>query len=518
MRLRTEKWLVWVALALSAGCGDVQSSHTSASGLPGANAREPQAPTSTGASEALSSESQAVPSAPAAPQGPASDDLDLGPPLEHAAADAGADAASQLDAAPAADSANPAATVALGRETLGTTPLPCELRTVVETSCQSCHGRTPGSLSPMSLSSLEDFMAQAVSQPARKVYELVSERVHSIAAPMPPVTARKLTERELAAFDGLLSAELTAGPERCEGTGAKRVEYPPPDPSEIEQCYPFYAYQRGSDLTQPFRVPTGENYACFVFDIPWPGAAQALSVNIRDSPVVHHWVLFDENLSLPQGTVLVTSDDCSLGATTMYASGLISDDDAMNMPPAVGLQMPTAGSNLRMMLSVHYFNMGEPVDDTSGVEVCVAREPREHTAAPHNVGALDLVLPPHQATDIVTRCTPNYPGDIHIIKTQPHMHARGVRLDTIVERADGSRETLIDVPYDFTNQITYESDMVLKPGDVLVTTCHFMNDTDRTITEGASTEEEMCMNVLTAWPAGSLNANNVDDGGTGCFE
>jgi hypothetical protein len=76
-------------------------------------------------------------------------------------------------------------------------------------------------------------------------------------------------------------------------------------------------------------------------------------------------------------------------------------------------------------------------------------------------------------------------------KMQPHMHARGVRLDMIVERADGSRETLIDVPYDFTNQITYETDMVLKPGDSLVTTCHYQNDTNRVIMEGSSTEEEI---------------------------
>jgi hypothetical protein len=99
-------------------------------------------------------------------------------------------------------------------------------------------------------------------------------------------------------------------------------------------------------------------------------------VRIRESRVVHHWVVIDEQLALQQGTVLVD-------------------------------------------------------------------------------------LPAHQATDIKARCTPKYAGDIHLIKTQPHMHARGVRLDTIVERANGSRETLIDVPYDFTNQITYETDMVL---------------------------------------------------------
>ena len=90
------------------------------------------------------------------------------------------------------------------------------------------------------------------------------------------------------------------------------------------------------------------------------------------------------------------------------------------MPPSVGLEMPKAGSGLRMMLSIHYSKMGEPIDDASGVEVCVARNPREHTAGPHNVGTHKIELPPHQATNIKARCTPKYSRDIHIINTQPH--------------------------------------------------------------------------------------------------
>jgi hypothetical protein len=51
------------------------------------------------------------------------------------------------------------------------------------------------------------------------------------------------------------------------------------------------------------------------------------------------------------------------------------------------------------------------------------------------------------------------------------------------------------VPYDFTNQIMYETDVILKPGDALITTCHYQNDTNRVIMEGSSIEEDMCMNV-----------------------
>lgn len=116
-----------------------------------------------------------------------------------------------------------------------------------------------------------------------------------------------------------------SGPGGCEAK--KRVAYPPPDSSEIEQCNPLYAYERrGADIYQPFQVPNGGNYARFAFDVPWSGAAQALSVRIR---------------------------------------------------------------------------------------ACE--------------------LPAHQATDIKARCTPKYTPDTHLIKTYPHMHARGVQLNGSVD-------------------------------------------------------------------------------------
>lgn len=131
---------------------------------------------------------------------------------------------------------------------------------------------------------------------------------------------------------------------------------------------------------------------------------------------------------------------------------------------------------------------------------------------------LDGSLPPHQATDILAHCTPRYDGDIHLIQMLPHMHARGTRLTTVVERASNARETLIDVPFDFNNQIHHATDMVLKPGDRLTTTCHFQNDTDRVISYGTATENEMCGITLTAWPAGSLNTGTNSKGGLSCSE
>jgi hypothetical protein len=118
----------------------------------------------------------------------------------------------------------------------------------------------------------------------------------------------------------------------------------------------------------------------------------------------------------------------------------------------------------------------------------------------------------------VRHCKPQYTGDIHLIQTIPHMHSRATRYSTIIERANGSRETLIDVPFDFNNQITYGLDQVLKTGDSLTITCYFQNDTDRTLVWGTSADDEMCGGTITAWPAGALSNGDTSHGINTCLE
>ena len=130
---------------------------------------------------------------------------------------------------------------------------------------------------------------------------------------------------ELATLDKLHTADLAAGPEAVRQRNAWRIRLRTrPRSSSVN---PLYAYERrGADIYQPFQVPNGENNARFAFDVPWSGAAQALSVRIR---------------------------------------------------------------------------------------ACE--------------------LPAHRATDIKARCSPKYTPDTHLIKTQPHMHARGVQLNGSVD-------------------------------------------------------------------------------------
>jgi hypothetical protein len=47
-------------------------------------------------------------------------------------------------------------------------------------------------------------------------------------------------------------------------------------------------------------------------------------------------------------------------------------------------------------------------------------------------------------------------------------------------------------------------DVLLNPGDVLATDCHYSNDSDGTVTFGEKTENEMCFNFVTVWPTSAL--------------
>ncbi|HEU4405604.1 MAG TPA: hypothetical protein VFS43_09965 [Polyangiaceae bacterium] len=82
----------------------------------------------------------------------------------------------------------------------------------------------------------------------------------------------------------------------------------------------------------------------------------------------------------------------------------------------------------------------------------------------------------------------------------PHMHERGLSLETSVERADGADVCALDVPrWDFHWQLMYFYDEPLRlgPGDRLRTRCTYdTRGLDAPLTPGWGTENEMCLSGL----------------------
>src|SRR4051794_6041691 len=63
--------------------------------------------------------------------------------------------------------------------------LPCDVAEVFARHCQTCHSQTPQYGAPMPLVTHANLMAPAKSDPARRVFERVSARIHDDARPMP---------------------------------------------------------------------------------------------------------------------------------------------------------------------------------------------------------------------------------------------------------------------------------------------------------------------------------------------
>ncbi|HMI91283.1 MAG TPA: hypothetical protein VK509_07965 [Polyangiales bacterium] len=408
-----------------------------------------------------------------------------------------------------------------GRPSLGDTPLPCELERVVATSCRGCHAREPGPLAPMALVSYEDLTAPAISDPSVSVYELAKRRVHDSAAPMPPPPSRRLTGDELTLLDSFFDAAPEADPgPGCDDGITLDPDMPVPDsgaPDDLGACYQVRAHdlEVAGDQT-PFRVANGEFYSCFYFDVPWAGSSQAVTIRSLDTPRVHHWQLYHVIEPHEDGQIIRRASDCGYDLREALGVYSHSEEREQRMPEGVGLALPAPGGEHGLLLEIHYYNTGEETPDDTGVEICTAKTPREHVAGIAGLGPSFFVLPPGKETSVSSVCTPPGNEDIHVFRSFPHMHSWGVHMETAIARADGSSDVMLDVPFDFNNQVMVDTPVVVHPGDRLNTRCDYVNDSARTIYSGFSVDSEMCNHFVYAWPVGAISNGTVNGIPTFC--
>jgi hypothetical protein len=375
----------------------------------------------------------------------------------------------------------------------------CGVLSIMQKDCQVCHGTTLAAGAPMSLVSYEDFMKPAVSDPKRKVYELVEERTHSEKNPMPP--AGVLSDEKLAPLNDWLKAGQPQAKSTCEVDEWDKVVRSEPDETWPEDCEDIYTITAHDpeDPSKPYEIPPdSEVHPFIVMDAPWgDDEVQLLATRpITDNKAaVHHWILWE------------AKDRVNL---TFWAPGATGDSFADD----VGLYMPHGKDSLG--LDMHYFNRGndKPAYDRSGLEVCVTRKNlRPKMATLYGLFG-NATIPPKQRVENSTSCTVT--GEMHILGVNPHMHHRGVRGYLSLQRGGtGPVEVLHDGPFSFEEQTLKPiEDTLIKEGDVLTTKCTFVNEDDRMITFGEDTEDEMCINWVRYYPKGGFRCSRMmPDGG-----
>jgi hypothetical protein len=349
----------------------------------------------------------------------------------------------------------------------------------------------------MHLLNVEDFQKPTPSDPSRTVAESVRARIHDAQRPMPPQPFGPIEGTELEAVDSWLSAATLA-------PGSTEEECPLPPPVDVappaatggtptgaadpnQKCTELRAH--GADRGTPFDFQNeADLYQCFEFTAPFgPENVYGISFKpmIDDSSVIHHWLLYQHAGTAVDGSS-AKCDQKFRNSELVAAWGPGTGD--MIMPDNVAMILPASGYTLE----VHYNGTGS---DTSGLEICHTDEPREHTAAMHWLGTTNIF-----GTTASNVCRPTNTEPVHTIKHWPHMHLAGRRLTTVITRASGEVEPWFDEPYDFQNQKLWDTDKVIMPGDSIETTCTY----SRPSVAGEGTNQEMCFDVVLAYPAGAL--------------
>jgi hypothetical protein len=380
----------------------------------------------------------------------------------------------------------------------------CAVKQTLEANCTTCHNEAMVAGAPMSLRNYDDLIAPAKSDPSKKVYELVGERVHDTRRPMPP--QGELAKAELSEIDAWVTAGAPAGGDPACGHGAAEPSPVLGDDAWPEHCdatFKLLAHGAGGK-DDPYVVPPGtEEHPKFDFDVP--RGDQALQViafrAITDNPkVLHHWILYG-----PQGELLYP------WAPRKYQVYALKGDVGLNLPGGT------------LTLDMHYNNVLGAMSelDNSGVEICVL-EPahfRKTTAAVYQGFAqLLFSIPPHTKDfDVLGECTLAGELPVTLLTSSPHAHVLARHMQTSVRKKSGDIIMMHDRSFNFGEQYNYDLDppITLSAGDTVVTKCTYDNDTARAVSWGQGSSDEMCFNFAMYYPMGGIRC--APGTGTGLF-
>jgi hypothetical protein len=320
--------------------------------------------------------------------------------------------------------------------------------------------------------------------------------------------------------DGAPDAATAGDTDASTGTGVAAADdclrtgaFEPLVARDGETCHEFPVHgATGVDDTSKFEVEPGESYHEFYYEVPWePGSLWTrFGADFDDVSLAHHYLVFTNNAN---GKAPGQVDRDVLGTTLFSNSTLIGGwavgGCSTELPEDVGGQLPDSRF---VMVQWHMFNTGEaPRETGSKVQVCtVPAGGRANTAGITFIGTENLGgsagMPPGP-NSFTSRCPNGSGGDVTIIGFTPHMHTIGSHMKTDLERLDGKAETIFDQPFQFDYQVGYQvsPQVVVKPGETLITTCSFLNDTGMNVGFGQSTTQEMCYQYVAYYPAGALD-------------
>ncbi|MBX5483780.1 MAG: hypothetical protein IRZ16_18305 [Myxococcaceae bacterium] len=369
---------------------------------------------------------------------------------------------------------------------------------LVQQHCQSCH--VEGGIASFPLTSYENAFQR---------HELIAQQVSTGAMPpwmpddegcTPLQDSRRLTADEIAIFEAWDQLGAPAGDTK---------DAPPPPEQQVGLPWVDATLDIGVDYTP--NQATSDDYRCFIVPPQFQTITDVIGFELipGEPQEVHHAILFDVPMTDAQAL-----DDAEPGpgwtcyggpgvdqSQVVMVGGWVPGNGAITFPENTGIRI-LPGHVLVMQIHYNLANGAQP--DRSSVKLQFAKSPVAKPARIFPVATGTFAIPPHAmgysasarfslegvgAPSFITKAT--------VYGTTPHMHLLGRSITARMLGTNGADDTcLINVPkWDFNWQQSYKftTPVVVGRTDEIEVTCTWDNPTDRTVTWGEGTSDEMCV-------------------------
>jgi len=386
--------------------------------------------------------------------------------------------------------------------------LPCDVDAVLEKACRKCHASPPLYGAPMPLVTAADLHMPAKTNAARKVFELVPERVNDDANPMPEAPNARLSAADRATLAAWVANGAPAGTTQCTTTPVK-----PDGPTTA--CKPDLPI--GPAVAYDMPMDSGDEYVCYGVELsrPTPTHVVGFAPRIDNKSIVHHVVLFEADAAYS-----TTPTKCSAGGSLQWrmVTGWAPGGKGFELPPQAGFPLKTNGTT-HYVVQMHYSNpqalTGQK--DQSGFDLCTSA-PRQYEADVMAFGTqkIDIPIGATKSLDCIVPVKTKIAGvdldftGLHLIASMPHMHKLGTEMTTqlLAGGPSGAATDLGTITgWSFNTQawLQIQGDgtgggAVTKANDVIKTRCTWKNTTGKAVKFGENTEDEMCYSFTTYYP------------------
>lgn len=251
---------------------------------------------------------------------------------------------------------------------------------------------------------------------------------------------------------------------------------------------------------EPWSIGPGEDRLwCKTVNVPGTVTLDVSRIRVSMNEGSHHFILYRTDDDLPDGF-----GDC-VEMDRNFITGSQTPGTFETQFPA-GKAMPLFGGE-QLILESHYANASE-AGITGSVKVDFFTIPHEDVDDYMQtilVPFTDFEIPPATTGHSEGMTVPEFPG-YNVWQMTSHMHKRG-KLFTTTRTVSGSAPELVYSSDDWHSPelTTFSPPLAGASGNSLHFECTWDNETGQPIHHGPTTEDEMCILVLTFFPAYSYS-------------